>query len=76
MAKWEVNRLYEAGLDDTVTVLGRSVPLPVAGQAAALATIVVSFIAWAAAWSAVQEQVRACLLPPSLAGVSQVRMKT
>lgn len=68
VAKWEVNRLYEAGLDDNLIVFGHSLPLPVAGQGAALATIVVSFVAWAAAWSAFQEQVRAGMPPLSPAG--------
>lgn len=45
------------GMDDTVRVLGQSLPLPVAAQCAALGTVLASLFVCAAAWAALQRQV-------------------
>ena len=58
IARWEVSALYDAGLEDTVSILGQALPLPLAGQCAALSTILLSLVACAAAWAALQRQVR------------------
>jgi hypothetical protein len=39
-------------------ILGRSLPLPLAGQCAALGTVLLGLIACAAVWSAVQRKAR------------------
>ena len=53
--------------DDNVSVLGQSLPLPLAGQCAALGTVLASLFACAAAWAALQRQV--CKIMGLMSGV-------
>lgn len=48
-------------------LLGRSLPLPLAGQCAALGTVLLGLVACAAVWAAVQRQARSAWPLPNLA---------
>ena len=58
IARWELSALYDMNMDDNVSVLGQTLPLPLAGQCAALGTVLASLFVCAAAWAALQRQVR------------------
>lgn len=58
LSYWERDRLYELGFPDVVTLLGRSMSLPEAGQWGALAALLAGLVGLAAFLQVAKERVR------------------